>query len=238
MAFPLTRGSVVAGLGDENPAAKALALERVAKAYWRPVFAHVRMRWAVDPDRASELTQEFFKRALERDMFGGFDPGKARFRTYVRMCVDRFAANHIKGERRLKRGGGARVISIEGSDDGEGMELPGLEGVDPESAFDVEWLRSLFEAAVGELEAFCVETKRKNRFDVFSRYVLDPPEGEKPSYAAVAGDLGLSVTDVTNYLFFARRELKRILLEKLRELTASEEEFRAEARAVLGMVPK
>jgi len=40
---------------------------------------------------------------------------------------------------------------------------------------------------------------------------------------------------VTNYLAFARREFRRIALEKLREMTASEEEYRREARALFGV---
>ena len=51
----------------------------------------------------------------------------------------------------------------------------------------------------------------------------------------LAQELGVSVTDVTNYLSFARREFRRTVLEKLREITASEEEYRMEARAVLGV---
>jgi len=42
------------------------------------------------------------------------------------------------------------------------------------------------------------------------------------------------VTDVTNALAWARREFRRIALERLRELCATEEEFRREARAVFG----
>ena len=45
------------------------------------------------------------------------------------------------------------------------------------------------------------------------------------------------MTDVTNYLAFARREFRRLLLEKLREITSSEEELEAEARALLGGAP-
>ena len=40
---------------------------------------------------------------------------------------------------------------------------------------------------------------------------------------------------MTNFLAFARREFRRITLETLREMTASENEFRREARALLGV---
>ena len=45
----------------------------------------------------------------------------------------------------------------------------------------------------------------------------------------------MKTSDVTNYLAFARREFRRIVLEQLREMTGSEEEFRREARTLLGI---
>jgi len=43
---------------------------------------------------------------------------------------------------------------------------------------------------------------------------------------------------VTNYLAGARREFRRIVLDKLRELTATDDEFRREARMLLGVDPQ
>jgi hypothetical protein len=45
----------------------------------------------------------------------------------------------------------------------------------------------------------------------------------------------LKSSDVTNYLAHARRELRRIVLEQLREMTGSEEEFKQEAETLLGL---
>jgi hypothetical protein len=43
---------------------------------------------------------------------------------------------------------------------------------------------------------------------------------------------------VTNYLAFARREFRRIAIEKLREMCASDDEFRREARSIFGVDPR
>ena len=50
-----------------------------------------------------------------------------------------------------------------------------------------------------------------------------------------ARQFGLKTSDVTNYLAYARREFRRIVLEQLREMTGSEEEFRREAHTLLGV---
>ena len=62
--------------------------------------------------------------------------------------------------------------------------------------------------------------------------------GKQLTYAQVAEKFGIKSSDVTNYLSYARREFRRIVLDSLREMTASEEEFRREARALLGIEVK
>jgi hypothetical protein len=51
----------------------------------------------------------------------------------------------------------------------------------------------------------------------------------------LAQEFGLDPSVVNNYLAAARRNFRRIILEKLREITATEEEFRNEARSLLGV---
>jgi hypothetical protein len=74
---------------------------------------------------------------------------------------------------------------------------------------------------------------------LFDRYVLDADDdAPKKGYKGLAAEFDLSTSDVTNYLAYGRREFRRIVLEKLRELTATDEEFHREARALLGVEPR
>ena len=67
---------------------------------------------------------------------------------------------------------------------------------------------------------------------------LDGPDAARgPSYAELAREMGIPETQVTNHLAWARREFRRLVLEALEEATGSEEEFRAEARQLLGIDP-
>lgn len=67
------------------------------------------------------------------------------------------------------------------------------------------------------------------------RYDLEPQrDADRPSYRALADQFHLPLTQVTNHLGWARRELRRLLLERLQSLSASDAEFRDEAEAVLG----
>ena len=101
-----------------------------------------------------------------------------------------------------------------------------------EEFFEKEWVRSLFTLAVEDLRQLCAQRDRARTFRLFEAYDLEG--NEKISYQQLSCDYGLSVTDVTNALAWARREFRKIALDRLRELCGSEEEFHREVRAAFG----
>lgn len=235
--FPSTRRSVVAALAGDDDAATAAAWDALARGYWRPVYAYLRHRWGADHDDAQDLTQEFFARARARDFFAGYDPSRARFRTFLRVCLDRFVLRERESASRLKRGGGMAALSLEDEVRGGRLE-PADPAADPERDFEREWVRALLAGAVEALESRTAARGRGVAFQVFVAYDLEGPDApERPSYESLARRYGLSVTQITNHLSAMRREFRREVLAQLRALTGSEEEFRAEARDLLGWNP-
>ncbi|MEP7119612.1 MAG: sigma factor [Byssovorax sp.] len=238
--FPTTHRSAVVAAGSDDPAERARSFEILVRAYWRPVYKHVRLRFRRSAEEAEDLTQGFFARSFERRDFGAYDPDRARFRTYLKTCLDRFVGKEAEGARRQKRGGGAVILSLDFAAAEREIEIEKLEPRARESIdshFDHEWTRNLLATAVDALRDECAARGKQKHFRVFERYVLEDDPAGRPSYAALAEELAIPITDVTNYLAFARREFRRLVLEKLREITATEEEFRAEATAVLGVAP-
>ena len=94
----------------------------------------------------------------------------------------------------------------------------------------------MFALAVDDLRKVCEERERMRSYRLFESYDLEADE--KSSYEQLSQDFGISVTDVTNALAWARREFRRLALERLRELCGSEQEFHREARAAFGWDPK
>jgi len=245
-SFPATRHSVVAGIASPDLQTRRVAFDALVSAYWRPVYKYVRIKWRRDRDDAADLTQEFFSRAFERGSLGRFDPARARFRTFLRVCLDGFVANEIKARGRVKRGGQAVYVPLDFAaaeselsmhpvvHDGNGAVVA---NGDEDALFRQEWVRGLFTDAVAALRASCEAAGKRTHFAVFQRYDLDGDADGRPTYAQLATELAIPVTQVTNYLAFARRELRRLVLERLRSLCATEEEFRLEARALLGVDP-
>jgi len=237
MNFPATRHSVVRNLQSADPDARAAAYDGLVRSYWRPVYLYVRLRWRRTPEDAQDLTQEFFTRAFEREYLERYDPAKARFRTFVRTCLDGFLANHAQAAARLKRGGGFAVTAIDfARADADLAARAADDQSDPERWFHREWIRGLFGDAVEALRRRADAAGHATAFALFRRYDIDDAdETTRPTYAALAREYGLPVTGVTNELAWARRAFREIVLERLRRICASDEEFRAEARDLLGV---
>jgi len=236
--FPVTRWSVIDAVKSEDPAEQVRALDTLFAAYWKPVYKYVRLRWNQPAEDAQDLTQGFFAEVLERDLLAKYDLAKSKLRTYLRLCVDSFVMNQEKAARRQKRGGNATHVALDFQGaEGElaGTTIDAASIPSPESLeefFEKEWVRSLFALAVEDLRKFSAERERERTFRLFEDYDLsgDP----EISYEKLAKEYAIPVTDVTNALAWARREFRRIALERLRELCCSDEEFYREARAVFG----
>jgi len=233
--FPATRHSIVAAIRSERSEVRRSAFDTLVRAYWKPVFKYVRLKWHASPDEAADLTQAFFLRAFEKDFFAPFDPGRARFRTFLRTCLDRFVANTRQADGRLKRGGGATVVPIDLPEAERELELQAPNAVtDFDAFFHREWLRGLFADAASRLREACAARGRPQRFAMFELYDLAAEESDRPSYVVLARRFGVSAADVTNELAAARREFRRLVIEALREQCATDEEFEAESRALTG----
>lgn len=226
-SFPATITSAVLGLRSEDEGVRRVAWERVARAYHGPIVRYVTLRFRVDPGQAGDLAQAFFARCLEKKTFDGFDSSKARFRTFLRTCLDRFVVDDKRVAKAAKRGGGQAPVDLD--------DVPNAAAIqeDPEAAFELEFKKFILNQALERLRLELRAAGKHQHLSIFERFHLEAEE--PPTYQALAQELGITVTDVTNRLTFTRRKLRAATLDILRELTATEDEFHNEARAVLGI---
>jgi RNA polymerase sigma factor (sigma-70 family) len=235
MNFPPTRLSVVARTRSDDEATRRLAFATLIEAYWKPAYKYLRLKWQLDPDEAADLTQEFFTSVLEKDVLGRYDADRARFRTYLRLCLDGFVSNVKKAESRLKRGGGVITVPLDfQTAEGELVRHEPSVPADVDEMFYQEWVRALFQRAVADLRASAHASGRDTMLQVFELYDLAETTGERPTYAELGRQLGLTPTTVTNHLAAMRRQLRQHVLDRLRDLTTSDDEFRSEARRLFG----
>ena len=240
-AFPATRFSVLAAARSPEASERAVALDALFTAYWKPVYKFVRLRWSRSPEDAQDLTQGFFAELFERQLLTQFDPAKSHLRTYLRVCLQSFVLNQDKAASRQKRGGNIEHFAL----DAAAAEAEMARTLDPaklpspetlETFFEKEWIRNLFTLAVEDLRGLAESKNKRTAFALFERYDLDGDASA--SYAELASQYAIAVTDVTNNLAWARREFKRLALDRLQSLCGSEAEFEHEARALFGWSPR
>ena len=235
--FPPTQRSAVLRTRDPDPEVRSLAFGALVEGYWKPIYKYLRIKWRASNEEAKDLTQGFFTRAMEKGYFAKYDPTKASFRTYLRTCLDGFVANERKSASRIKRAGELKIVSLDFAlVEGELKRHEPSDTADVEAFFHQEWVRGLFGSAVDRLRERCESRGKLRQFELFERYDLQAPsQGERLSYADLAREYDLPTTQVTNYLAYVRRQFRDIVLDTLREMTGSEEEFRSEARDLLGV---
>lgn len=239
--FPATRMSVLVAARSDDAALRRSGFDLLVAGYWKPVYKYLRLRWNASPEDAQDWTQGFFSKAYEKGFFDRFEASRARFRTFLRTCLDGFVSNEKKAASRQKRGGGAAPLSLDfagaESDMGTRPPEPAARGAaaDGEEIFRREWVRHLFEMAVESLRERCAAAGKTVHFAIFERYDLASDEdASRPTYADLAREHGITETQVTNHLAFARREFRRLALEALRSLTGDDAEYEEEARALFG----
>ncbi len=191
------------------------ALEMLCRSYWYPLYAFVRRNGNGVHD-SQDLVQEFFSRLLEKDWLDGLDRDRGRFRTFLMMAMKRFLANEWKAAQRLKRGGGAVVLSLdwEGAEEryaAEPVELP-----DEATVFDRRWALTLLERTLERLEG---EQGSAEVFAVLKpSFTLDRGEFD---CAGAASQLSMSEGAVRVAVHRLRKRYREIFREEIAHTVAS-----------------
>jgi hypothetical protein len=232
--FPQTRLSVLQRIRSADTEVRQRAFDTLVVAYWKPVYKYLRVRWRVAPEDAEDTTQAFLATAFEKQFFDRFDPAQARFRTFLRVCLDRFVQNQMKAAGRQKRGAGQPPLSLDFENaEGELRRIEPAVPADVDQFFRQELVRALFARAVADVREDYRRRGKEAAFRLFERYDLEAEEGI--SYASLAAESGLPVTQITNHLAAIRRAFRSAALDQLRELTTTDDEYRAEARDLFGV---
>lgn len=230
--FPVTNHSAIIRARSDDQIVRRRAFDTILASYWKPAYKYIRLKWQAGNEDAKDLTQGFFATAFEKNYFATYDAGKASFQTFLRTCLDGFVANERKAGQRLKRGGDMDHYQLDFLA-AEHELASHASDLSPEDYFHREWIRGMFAMSVEALRERCDESGRSVHFQLFERYDLS--DDANVSYASLAQEFNLEPATVNNYLAAVRREFRRVVIEKLREITATDEEFRTEARSLLGV---
>ena len=205
------------------------ALARLCQAYWYPLYVFIRRQGQASED-AQDLVQGFFARLLEKDYLKGADQEKGKFRSFLLLAFKRFSANEWDRANRLKRGGGAEIVSLDAETESRYLAEP-VDDLSPEKAYERQWALTLIEQAVKRLEAEYSSAGKAALFDELSICV----SGEKPrdSYAEIGRRLGTSEGTVKVMVHHLRQRYRQLLREEIANTVANSEEIEQEVQHLM-----
>jgi RNA polymerase sigma factor (sigma-70 family) len=159
--------------GDHTAQASAQQkmLDRYGGAVRRYALAALR-----DEDAADEVFQEFALKFVRGD-FRGADPGKGRFRAFVKTVVYRLIVDYQRRKKKLGREGQMHTNVAEPGV----VDEPAGEG-DTDALFQSSWRDELLARCWGKLAEY--ECKSGKPYHSVLRYRVDHPEARSPELAA------------------------------------------------------
>jgi DNA-directed RNA polymerase specialized sigma24 family protein len=210
--FPATVWMRIEKVRDFSPSQSRSALAELCEAYWRPVYAFIR-RKGNDPDRAADLTQDFFALLIEPGALAAVTEGKGKFRSFLMAACTHFMSNQRTYDRALKRGGGRRPISI---DQFKGEDWPRFEPfheLTPDRIFLREWATTLLNRVMITLEAEACSKGKARLFDRIRPTLLGREAA--PRYAEIAADLGVSESTIKVAVHRYRNRYRVLLRDEI-----------------------
>jgi RNA polymerase sigma-70 factor (ECF subfamily) len=232
-AFPKTTLGLTEALRQPSRPEHQAGLATLCERYWKPVYGYVRIAWRKSNEDAKDLTQAFFAWLLESGVLERFDPALGSFRGYLKVLLRRFVGHEEAALGALKRGGGIKVVPLEGTESIFESALAAGGGEDPEKMFERVWLIDRLIAALARVRARCEGGPRGVAFRVYEGYDLVSPS-ERPTYKALAESLGLEERDIKNHLLLIREEVRREVLADLDLGAGGETRLHEDWNAVFG----
>ncbi len=220
---------VLAAAGTSTPASRE-ALEQLCRAYWPPVFAHLRMKgYALH--HAEDLAQEFFLRLIKGNSFAEVAPHKGRFRNFLLASLKHFLINEWKRERTQKRGGGAALVDMDTVDPALLAACEPHSGENPEKAYDKRWALTLLARVRSRMQKEYDAAGQLDRHDALKGYLAD---GEEPaSYADTACRLGISEAAAKSAIYKMRQRFGQLLRAEIARTVPTDEDVEDELRHLI-----
>ncbi len=230
--FPTTQWSLFSDVASGDTSTRHAAMEALAAAYWKPIYAYIRARWADSDDQARDLTQDFFLWAMETGFLTRPDRERGRFRAFAKVALKHYLGMAGRKDRTLKRGGATTLVPLDAPACAALTAEATGKDTDPERLMDEVWTAELVRRATAELQRTYEAEGKATYFRVFRDYYLE--DSEELDYKAAAAKHGITVTDVSNYLMNAKRRFRGILRGLVAETVGDAGELDGELRDLFG----
>lgn len=227
--FPATMWSAIRAAGSETEAIEGL--ERLARAYWRPLYVFARQRGAVH-EAAADQVQGFFEHLISHEMLSDVRRGEVRFRSFLLRCFTNWLSNQHRDQTRQKRGGGLAPLAISEVDPGDTSLA---DGRSPDQTYDRRWARALVDQVMCHLDAENAE-RDHGVFLHEVRQRVFASDGAAPDWEALAQKHGMSHGAVRKAATDMRRRFGVLLREEVRQVVSNDAEVDDELRYLVSLL--
>ena len=227
--FATTRWSLVADARDGSDSVVRVALEELCRAYWYPLYAHIRARGHSAAD-AQDLAQEFFARLLRDGSIAAADQERGRFRSFLLGALKHFLADAHDRATAAKRGGGAKPLELDALDAEQRYALEPADDDSPDRAFDRRWASLLAERALARLGEEQVAAGKGAQWEAL-RPLLGR-EIEPGEYEALSPKLDLSSNAIAAAVRRLRQRARTLMLTEAAQTVRSPADAGTELRAL------
>jgi RNA polymerase sigma-70 factor (ECF subfamily) len=222
--FPSTHWSLVKRAGR---AQDREALDELCSAYWYPIYAFIR-RKGNGPDQALDLTQGFFARLLERGLIAAADPGKGRFRAFLRTACQNFLIDQFR--RTTARGSKAASLSIDRHGAENRYRVEPADTLTADRLFDRAWAITLLDHV---LDLLAAEYAAKGHTELFEHIKIVLTQGKAAvSAATIATELGKTEEAVHMAMHRLRKRYREILEAQIAATLDDPSEMEDEIRSL------
>ena len=227
--FVTTHWSVVLSAGNPNSPKAAAALAELCQTYWYPLYVFAR-RHGNGHDDAMDLTQSFFEKLLTGNAISTADRNRGRFRNFLLAAFKNFTANEWKRSKRLKRGGGADLISLdEETADERYRHEPVDTAATPDEEYDRNWAVVLLERALAKLEE--EYPAKKDMFTALKIFLMQ--DGSEKEYAKSGERRGMSTAAVKMQVSRMRKRFREVLCSEVAHTVSKAEDVDQELQELL-----
>jgi len=225
--FATTHWSVVLTAKQNDSSEATLALEKLCRAYWRPLYAYIR-RNGHDATEAQDLTQDFFARLLARDYLQHLHHQKGKFRSFLLAYLKNFLSEQRRKAGAQKRGGGCVFIPLNEPVGEDGYLLEPVDELTPDQVFERRWAQTVLQSALDRLRQEYTARGQAALFERLQDY--QPRETGGQSYAQLGEEFAMTEAAVKSAFQRMRQRHRELLREEIAQTVTRPEEIEEELR--------
>ncbi|MCI0350467.1 MAG: hypothetical protein L0Z53_13660 [Acidobacteriales bacterium] len=191
-------------------------------------------RYGHDVHTAQDLTQEFFRKLLEKNYLGIADRRRGKFRWFLLAAFKGFLANEWDRARAQKRGSGHKPIALDELTAEQRYRLEPSETSTADRIYERRWALTLLETARTSLKQEFISGGKLKRFELLEGCL--PGEELTRSYDDIAQELRLSESAIKVEVHRMKKRYGKLLRDEVAKTVAHPDEVDEEIRYLIDVL--